>query len=87
VIEGESMSRLKPETAWRRIVEDKRLPCKARVMALEQIARPSLSLLRRLLAAQSTPPKLRLLAAEKYTLAVTRKELTRNGAKPATGSN
>jgi hypothetical protein len=81
------MSRLKPETAWSRIVEDKRLPCKARVMALEQIARPSLNLLRRLLAANSTPPKLRVLAAQKYTLAVTRKELIRNGEKPATSSN
>ena len=44
------MSRLKPQTAWQRIVEDSRLPAKARLMALEQIARPSLSLLRRLLA-------------------------------------
>jgi hypothetical protein len=69
------MSRLKPDTAWRRIVEDSRLPAKARTMALEQIPRPSLALLRRLLAAQSTPPKLRLLAAQKYTLAVARKEL------------
>ena len=72
------MSRLKPETAWARLVENTRLPAKARLMALEQIARPSLSSLRRLLAAESTPPKLRLLAAQKYTLAIARKELIRN---------
>jgi hypothetical protein len=72
------MSRLKPETAWARLAENTRLPAKARVMALEQIPRPSLAMLRRLLAAESTPPKLRLLAAQKYTLAVARKELIRN---------
>ena len=80
------MSRLKLETAWKRIVEDTRLPAKSRLMALEQIARPSLNLLRRLLAAKSTPPKLRLLAAQKYSIAMARKELTRNGTKP-TGSD
>jgi hypothetical protein len=32
------MSRLKPDTAWRRIVIDTRLPAKARITALEQIA-------------------------------------------------
>ncbi len=80
------MSRLKPETAWQRIVEDTRLPAKSRLMALEQIARPSLNLLRRLLAAKSTPPKLRLLAAQKYSIAMARKELTRIGTKP-TGSD
>jgi hypothetical protein len=80
------MSRLKPETAWQRIVEDSRLPCKARVIALEQIGRPSLSLLRRLLAAKSTPPKLRLMAAQKYSVAMTRKELL-NARKNSTGSD
>jgi len=35
------MSRLQPDTAWRRIVIDTRLPATARIMALEQIARPS----------------------------------------------
>jgi hypothetical protein len=34
------MSRLKPDTAWRRIVINARLPAKARIMALEQIVRP-----------------------------------------------
>ena len=38
------MSRLKPETAWQRIMIDTRLPARARIMALEQIARPSLCL-------------------------------------------
>jgi hypothetical protein len=79
------MSRLKPETAWRRIVENVKLAAKVRTMALEQIPRPSLSLLRRLLASKSTPSKLRLLAAQKYSLQVTRKELLKNAREiPAT---
>ena len=69
------MSRLSPDSAWRMIVIDTRIPAKARIMALEQIARPSLNLLRRLLSQRTTPPRLRLLAASKYTLAVARKEL------------
>jgi hypothetical protein len=61
-----SMSRLKPETAWQQIVEDPRLSARVRVAALQQIPRPSLSLLRRLLKAGASPPTLRLLACEKY---------------------
>jgi hypothetical protein len=80
------MSRLKPDTAWRRIVENGKFPAKTRLMALEQIARPSLSLLRRLLSSKSTPSKLRLLAAERYSIGVARKELIRN-AKQKSGSN
>jgi hypothetical protein len=80
------MSRLKPETAWRRIVENKKFPAKARLMALDQIPRPSLNLLRRLLSSESTPRRLRLLAAQKYSIAMARKELTRN-ARPKPGSN
>ena len=72
------MSRLKPETAWRRIVEDTKLPGKHRLAALEQMRRPSICLLRRLLAARSTPAKLRLLAAHKYDLAISRRELLKN---------
>jgi hypothetical protein len=67
-----TMSRLSPEAAWRRIVEDTRLPAKSRILALEQIAQPSLNLLRRLLAAKSTPLKLRLLAAQKYEIEISR---------------
>jgi hypothetical protein len=70
------MSRLKPDTAWRRIVIDTRLPAKVRIAALSQILRPSLNLLRRLLSQRTTPPRLRVLAAQKYSLAVARKELT-----------
>jgi hypothetical protein len=70
------MSRLLPDSAWRLIVMDTRLPAKSRIIALEQMARPLLNLLRRLLSQKPTPPKLRLLAADKYTLAVARKELT-----------
>jgi hypothetical protein len=42
------MSRLKPDTAWRLIVMDTRLPAKHRITAREQVARPSRNLLRRL---------------------------------------
>jgi hypothetical protein len=70
------MSRLLPDSTWRLIVMDTRLPAKSRIIALEQMARPLLNLLRRLLSQKPTPPKLRLLAADKYTLAVARKELT-----------
>jgi hypothetical protein len=42
------MSRLSPDSAWRLIVLDTRLPAKSRIIALEPIARPSLNLLRRL---------------------------------------
>jgi hypothetical protein len=79
------MSRLKPATAWRWIVENRRFSAKDRLYALEQIPRPSLSMLRRLLSAERTPRKLRMLAAQKYSLAMARKELTRG--KKATGSN
>jgi hypothetical protein len=71
------MSRLSPDCVWRRIVIDTRQPARARIAALQQIARPSLSLLRRLLSQRTTPPRLRLLAAQRYALAVARKELTR----------
>ena len=69
------MPRLDPQTVWRRLVEDKKLPCKARMEALQQIARPSVELLRRLLASKSTPSRLRMLAARKYELAMSRKLL------------
>lgn len=68
------MSRLSPDTAWRLIVMDTRLPAKSRIIALEQIARPSLNLLRRLLSQKSTPARLRLLAASKYADAIAREE-------------
>jgi hypothetical protein len=69
------MSRLDPQTAWRRLVLDSRLPARVRVAALNQLARPSVNMLRTLLSAKSTPPKLRILACEKYQIAMTRKEL------------
>jgi hypothetical protein len=49
------MSRLKPDTAWRRIVDDTRLPARSRIMALEQILRPSLNLLSRLCLNEPLP--------------------------------
>jgi len=67
-----------PDRVWRRLVEAKKLPAKSRVQALNNIARPSLSLLRRLLH-PSQPAKLRLRAAELYEVAMTRRSLN---AKP-----
>jgi hypothetical protein len=76
------MTQLNPDTAWRRIVLDSRYSVKARVMALEQITRPAVSFLRRLLSAKDTPRRLRLLATQKYALEMTRAELTRNAQNP-----
>jgi hypothetical protein len=66
---------------------DSRLPAKHRMAALENIERPSLNLLRRLLAAKSTPTKLRLIVARRYALEITRRELVRNEQKPARSSD
>lgn len=81
------MSRLDPQTAWQWIVENSKgkFSAKDRLRAFLEIARPSLSMLRRLLADPRTPRKLRLAAAERYAIAVARKELLR-GKKP-TGSD
>ncbi len=75
------MGSLSPQSVWRKIVEDTRLPAKHRLTALERMIRPSLSFLRRLLAAKSTPAKLRLLAAQKYDLAISRKELLKDAKR------
>jgi len=60
-----------PETALARVVEDDQAPIRARVKALEQIAHPSLCMLRRLLVNSAkrkkhVPSKVRALAALKY---------------------
>ena len=68
---------LKPETVWRRLVLDSRLPAKIRVEALGQF-RPSPHLLRKLLSDRSTPTKLRIAAARQYQLEVSRRELMKN---------
>jgi hypothetical protein len=64
------------DRVWRRLVEAKKLPTKDRIAALNKIARPSLSLLRRLLH-PSNPAKLRLAAARIYELAMIRRELAK----------
>lgn len=79
------MSRLNPLTVWRRIALDTHLPNKVRLEAFNQISRPSLNMLRRLLSAKTTPSKLRLAAARKYELEVARKEL--NDRKNDAGKN
>jgi hypothetical protein len=68
------------DRVWRRLVETKKLPAKDKIAALNKIARPSLSLLRRLLH-PSNPAKVRLAAAKLYEVAMTRRELTK---KPKT---
>jgi hypothetical protein len=45
------------------------------VAAFEQILRPSLRLMRRLLGAKKTPPRLKLIVARRYAVAMSRKEL------------
>jgi hypothetical protein len=72
------MSRLSPDAAWKKILLDPKYSVKARVQALQQIPRPSLNLLRRLLSSNSTPRRLKLLAAEMYSLAMARRELLKH---------
>jgi hypothetical protein len=72
------MSRLDPQTVWRRITTDSRQPTKIRIAAFAHILRPSLTLMRRLLTAKKTPPRLRLIVAEKYDLAISRRKLQRD---------
>jgi hypothetical protein len=61
---------------FRRLAEDKRQSERNRLVALSRIARPSLSMLRRLLH-PSTPARLRFKAAELFEVAMTRHELLR----------
>jgi hypothetical protein len=65
---------------FRRLAEDKRQPQKNRISALNKIARPSLSMLRRLCSA-TTPPKLRYAASLLYEKAMARKSLTQKETK------
>jgi hypothetical protein len=62
-------------TVYRRVIENPRLAQRTRMAALEAIARPSLRLLMRLLKNPATPPRLLALAAKKYEVEMTRKEL------------
>ena len=75
-----------PETALARVVEDDQAPIRARVKALEQIAHPSLCMLRRLLVNSAkrkkrVPSKVRALAALKYAREVQLRKI--NAAKKA----
>jgi hypothetical protein len=62
------MSRLSPQTVWRRIAVDSRQPAKTSIAAFAQIVRPSRNLMRRLLSAKRTPARLRLIVAQKYDM-------------------
>jgi hypothetical protein len=59
-------------------VESAKYPERDRLTALQQIARPSMNLLRRLLSSKSTPRRLRVLATEKYSLACARRDLLKH---------
>jgi hypothetical protein len=74
-----------PDRLWRRIAEDIRQPQKHRIAALNRIARPSLSMLRRLVH-QSTPPKLRFRACQLFEIAIARKELNATRTPPNSDS-
>jgi hypothetical protein len=65
------MSKLFGEES-RRIRDNQR---KIRIAAFQRIIRPSLNLVRKLLSAKKTPPRLRLIVAEKYALAFSRRKL------------
>jgi hypothetical protein len=66
------------ERIFRRLAEDVRQSQNNRIAALARIARPSLSMLRRLLNHKTTPPKLRFAAATLYEIAIARRDLTKN---------
>lgn len=63
-----------PKTALARVVEDDKVPIMVRYRALEQIANPSLNMLRRLLVktanGKPVPSRIRALAALKYDAAI-----------------
>jgi hypothetical protein len=67
-----------PDRIYRRLAEDKRLSESRRIAALNKVARPSLSMLRRLLH-PSTPARLRFRATELYELAMARRALLQGG--------
>ena len=73
------MSQLNPDRVFRRLAKDARLPVRDRIVALNAITRPSLGLLRSLLA-KEVPPKLQFRAAQLYAVAIARRNLLRRNA-------
>jgi hypothetical protein len=69
------------DTIKSRLVENKRAAQKVRLVALESMQRPSLSLLARLLADPETPSRLLGLAAERYETEIMRRELRLNARR------
>jgi hypothetical protein len=84
---------MNPETALARLAEDANAPLGARVKALQQIAHPSLCLLRRLLVdtvkrVQPVPSKLLAVAALKYAAEIQIRKIRRaNGSGRKTAEN
>jgi hypothetical protein len=71
-----------PDWANRQIVENSKITQKARLQALEAIARPSLCQLLRLLTNQKTPSRLMALAGKRYQTEMLKRELRKNARRP-----
>ena len=74
----------KPDTIYGRLAENSRASVKVRLTALKAMGRPSLSLLMRLLHDPAIPPRLYSLAASRYELELTRKDLRRDARRSKT---
>ena len=63
------------ETILARLVEHPRSSQKVKLAALQQLQRPSLAMLLRLLSNPATPSRLLAMASEKYSIVIVRREL------------
>lgn len=60
------MPTLSLDRAWRKVLVDRNAPEKHRLAALKKLVRPSISLLRELLADPATPSRLRYVLTVQY---------------------
>ena len=77
----------KPDRIHARLVLNSKAPLKARLAALEAIARPSLRLLYRLLCDPKIPAKLYAAAAKKYEFEFSRMEIRKRARQQSSSSN
>lgn len=76
----------KPSAIYRSVLLDPRAPTRLRLSALESMSRPSLRLLTKIARCDKSP-KVRLLAAKKMEIELTRRELRKNVEKGITKEN
>lgn len=69
----------KPDSVYKRIVENPKAAIKARIEALNRMTRCPLAMLYRLVSNPATPTKLYTVAAAKYEYEMARKELRKHG--------